>query len=78
MQMTTSLFPELLASYEAALGAAKRSLAIARALADGHRAGVRPPEDIVEAYIVRLDRDEARVKELHKKVAEFKSAVRME
>jgi hypothetical protein len=70
--VTDTTVVELLASCEAALAAAKRSLAIARALAEGHRSGVRPPEDIIEAYLIRVERDEARIGELHEKIAQVK------
>lgn len=64
---------ELLACYEAALRAAARSLGIARALAEGHRAGVRPPDDVIEAYLARVERDEAQVKSMRAKLPQFKS-----
>ena len=73
--MTDALL-ELLASHEAALDAAQRSLAIARALAEAHRLGVRPPEYVLDAYLARVDADETRLHELRAKVAQFKVMLR--
>ena len=63
---------ELLESYEAALEAAHRSIRIARALAEGCRSRLLPPDDVVEAYLVCVERDEEQVKELLDKCAELK------
>ena len=63
---------ELLESYEAALEAAHRSIRIARALAEGCRSRLHPPDDVVEAYLVCVERDEEQLKELLDKCAELK------
>ena len=66
---------ELLASCEAALDAADRSLHIARALADGCRSRLHPPDDVLEAYLVRVERDEAQIKELAIRIEQIKRRV---
>lgn len=71
--MTDAAFLELLASYEAALKAATRSLTIARTLAEAHRSGLHPPEVILEAYLATIERDEAQLAELRKKLQALKS-----
>jgi len=71
--MTDAAFLELLASYAAALAAARRSLTIARTLAEAHRSGLRPPEFILDAYLVTIDRDEAQLAVLREKVQQFES-----
>jgi len=70
--MTDTLIPELLASYEAALQVAKRSLNIARTLSEAHRSGLRPPEDVLDAYLARVHHDEQRLNELLGKVMPFR------
>ena len=70
--MTDALLRELLAGYESALALAARSVTIARALAEGHRSGLRPPDDIIEAYLARVDHDAAQLLELREKIAQFK------
>jgi hypothetical protein len=70
--MTDTAIQELLASCEAALDAADRSLRIARALADGCRARLHPPDDVLEAYLVCVERDEAHLKELADRVEQIK------
>jgi hypothetical protein len=69
-------FLELLAGFEASLAAAKRSLTIARALAEGYRSGVHPPEVVLDAYLATVDRDEAQLADLLERVGEFKSWLR--
>lgn len=71
--MTDAPFLELLASYESALRAATRSLAIARSLAEAYRSDLRPPEFILEAYATSVERDETQLAELRQKLQEFKS-----
>ena len=56
--MNDAAFLELLASYEQALEAARRSLVIARELADAHQDGRRLPDAAVTAYRNGLARDE--------------------
>ena len=70
--MNDAAFLELLASCEAALSAAKRSVTIARALAEGCCAGVRPPDDVVEAYLACAHRDEAHLADLRDKIDQLK------
>jgi hypothetical protein len=70
--MTDTAFLELLASCEAALDAADRSLRIARALADGCRSRLHPPDDVLEAYLVCVERDEVHLKELSTRVEQLK------
>jgi len=72
--MNDSAIRELLASYEVALDAANRSLRIAQALADGYRSGVRPPDAILDAYFVAVERDQAQLAALREKVQQFKSS----
>jgi hypothetical protein len=66
---------DLLASCEAALSAARRSVAIARALAEGCRTGIRPPEDVVEAYLACTARDESKLAELGEKLQQCRSTL---
>ena len=49
------------------------SLTVAQALAEAHRAGERPPDALVNAYLTRADRDAAKLAELREKVMRFKS-----
>jgi len=70
--MTDAAFLELLACCESALGAGKRSVTIARALAEAHRSGLRPPDDVIDAYLARLEHDQSQLHRLRGKVAEFK------
>jgi Asp-tRNA(Asn)/Glu-tRNA(Gln) amidotransferase A subunit family amidase len=44
---------------------------MARALAEGYRSGLRPPEDVLDAYLARIERDEAELKALRQRVAEL-------
>jgi hypothetical protein len=71
--MSESIVVDLVSSCGTVLDAADRSLAIARALAEGYRAGLRPPDDVLDAYLVRIERDQALVKELRERVAELRS-----
>ena len=75
--MNDAPFQDLLASCESALTAAKRSLTIARALAEGCRSGVRPPEDVVEAYLACADRDDRQLAELREKVEALKGRLQL-
>jgi hypothetical protein len=72
MLMTDTAIQELLASCQAALDAADRSLRIARALADGYRSRLHPPEDVLDAYLACVERDEAQVKELVDRISQFR------
>ena len=72
-----SAFLELLTSCEAALNTAKRSVTIARALADGCRYGLHPPEDVVDAYLACADRDEAQLADLREKIDEIKGRLQL-
>ena len=71
--MTDTAYLELLASYEAALDAADRSLIIVRELTDGLLDGQLPPADAVRAHALQVDRDTAQLTELRTKVQQFKS-----
>ena len=62
-------YQELLASYEAALETAKRSLTIARELADAQQDGRRLPEAVITAYRASIARDEDTWQALRGKVA---------
>jgi hypothetical protein len=55
---------DLIASFDAALDIAQRSLTMARALAEGARVGMLPPEATLGAYLARIERDQGRVAEL--------------
>ena len=70
--MTDAVFLELLACCESALGAGKRSVTIARALAEAHRSGLRPPDDVIDAYLARLEHDQLQLHKLRDKIAEFR------
>ena len=65
--MNDAAFLELLASYEAALDVAHRSMTIAQVLAEGHRDGVPPPDALIDAYLARADRDAAQLWALRQK-----------
>jgi hypothetical protein len=62
---------DLMASYETLLDAAGRSLAIARSLAEGYRSGLRPPDDVLDAYLARIERDEEQLRELRRRLADL-------
>jgi Asp-tRNA(Asn)/Glu-tRNA(Gln) amidotransferase A subunit family amidase len=47
-------------------------MAIARSLAEGFRAGLRPPEDVLEAYLARIERDQEQLNELRQRMADLK------
>jgi hypothetical protein len=70
--MADAAFLELLASFESALGVANRGMTVARALADGYRSGVFPPEVVLDAYLVSFQRDAAQLGELREKLQHFK------
>ena len=73
--MTDTAILELLASCEDALDAADRSLRIAHALVEGCRSRLHPPDDVLEAYLVCVERDEAHIKELIARIEQFKEKV---
>lgn len=68
-------FDELRGGHQAALDVAQRSLAIARSLADGFRAGVRPPDNVLDAYMTAVERDEARLHALREKARQLRQAL---
>jgi len=70
--MNERAFLTLLASCEAAVDAAERSLRIARALAEGCQSRLHPPEDVIEAYLARLERDEVVLKDIAGRLEQFK------
>jgi hypothetical protein len=70
--MTDAAYRDLLTCCESALGAGKRSVTIARALAEAHRSGLRPPDDVIEAYLARLEDDQVQLHKLRDKLAEFR------
>jgi hypothetical protein len=70
--MTDASHVELLASYEEALEAARRSLKIARELAEAHRSGHRPHDAALTTYLASIERDEDTLQGLRAKVAQFK------
>ena len=70
--MSDRTISDLLNSCEAMLDAAGRSMAIARTLAEGFRAGLRPPEDVLDAYLARIDRDQEQLNELRQRMADVK------
>lgn len=67
-------FRELVASCEALLETAKRNLTIARALADGYRSGLHPPEVVLDAYEAAFERDTAQLAALRDRVTALQSA----
>jgi hypothetical protein len=72
--MTDDAAPrELMAAYEAALDIAQRSLSMARALGEGARVGMLPPEVTLAAYLARMQHDEMRVAELRAHLQQVKS-----
>ena len=74
--MTDVAFLELLASCEAALDASQRSVTIARTLISGLLNGQHPPDDVVRAYALQAEQDEALVTALREKVSQFKALFR--
>ena len=70
--MTDASHLELLAAYEEALEAARRSLKIARELAEAHRSGQRPHEAALATYLTSIERDEDTLQRLRAKVPQFK------
>jgi hypothetical protein len=73
--MSETTLAELLASCQTALETAHRSLRIARALADGCRSGLRPPDDVVDAYLACVERDEVQLSDLFARVETFRSRI---
>lgn len=71
--MNDAAFLELLASYEAAVAAAKRNLSIAQTLTDAHRSNRRLPDAVVDDYVTGLARDVAQLAELRATATKFKS-----
>jgi hypothetical protein len=65
-------YRDLVTCCESALGAGKRSVTIARALAEAHRSGLRPPDDVIEAYLLRLEQDQVELHKLRDRLAAFK------
>ena len=63
----------LLSRCESALEAGERAIAIARALAQGYRSGVHPPDVVLEAYFASFERDEALLAETRRKIEQMKS-----
>jgi hypothetical protein len=76
--MSETISLELFASYEAAVKMTTRSLAIARALAEAHRSGLTPPDGILEAYFVTLERDEAQLATLRERVQRLRPDARIQ
>ena len=71
--MTDAAFLELLASFEAALDVANREMTMSRALADGYRSGVFPPEVVLDAYLVSCQRDADHLSVLREKLQQFRA-----
>jgi hypothetical protein len=71
--MSDTAFLELLAAYEAALDAARRSLTIALALADSHRSGVRLPDAVLDPYEMTVSTDKEQPATLRDKIRQFKA-----
>ena len=63
---------DVMASYKTLLDTADRSLAIARSLAEGYRAGLRPPDDVLDAYLARIERDEEQLQGLRRRMADLR------
>ena len=72
-RVTEAHLTRLLALAESAVETADRNTKIARALADGFRSGVRPPEVVLEAYSVSFDRDVARIGELRRSLRDVRA-----
>jgi hypothetical protein len=70
--MTEVELTQLLVACESALDMASRSLAMARALAEGCRSGLRPPDDVVDAYLARVEHDESQVSALRERISRLK------
>ena len=62
---------EVLSLFEAAFETAQRNTTIARALAEGYRSGVSPPEVVLDAYFASFERDQARLTELRRQVRQL-------
>ena len=71
--MTDAAFLKLPASYEAALEAARRSLTIAKTVAEAHDSGRRLPAATMSSYLVQIEHDKAQLPELQEKLRQFKS-----
>jgi hypothetical protein len=74
--LAESTFLELLASYEAALDAAQRSITITRKLAEGLLSGQHPPDDVIREYAAQAAEDEERLAELRGRMALFRAMSR--
>lgn len=73
--MSDPTLSALLDSYVAALDTAQRSVRIARALAEGCRSSLHPPDDVVDAYLACVERDERQIETLVARVAHFRSTL---
>jgi hypothetical protein len=74
--MAESKFLELLASYEAALDVAQRSIITTRTLAEGLLSGQRPPDDVLREYASQAALDDDRISELRGRMALFRAMAR--
>ena len=68
---------ELLASVRRRCQMAARSLGIARALAEAHRSGLRPPDGILDAYLASIEHDEAQLVNLREQGQRSRQAARI-
>lgn len=71
--VTDSKTPDLIALFETAVDVASRNMTMARALAEGYRSGVRPPDVVLEAYFASFDRDESRLQQLRERMQQLKA-----
>jgi hypothetical protein len=76
--MSEAVFAELFASCDSAVKMAARNVGMARALAEAHRSGLRPPESILEAYLAAVERDEAQLVTLRQQVQRFRPDARLQ
>jgi hypothetical protein len=74
--MTQSDIVELIAACEAALLTAERGMGMAKALAEGCRSGLRPPDEVIHAYLARVQEDDDRLARLRARIAEWKISAR--
>jgi hypothetical protein len=74
--LAESKFLELLASYEAALDVAQRSITITRTLTEGLLSGQHPPDDVVREYAAQAAQDDDRILELRGRMALFRAMSR--
>jgi len=67
--MSDPTLQQLLSSCQIALDVAQRNIRIARALAEGCRSSLSPPDDVLDAYLASVDHDDEEMARLRQRLA---------